>query len=251
MRYDKKGEKLSSERKSAASSMRKLPSTFSPGPLDVICARGATVYCHLGNRRYRDIIKMNLKQYSEAKSKMEKSRIVSIVLATIRRASPEGGFIKEESGSWYEVGDSIAREKIGQSFRDSLHTKYRSSSKAKNSRSKARKAQAKNQKQNEVIKDLVTPEHISSVAIQQLPISWETTMASKQTENRGCVNDMSPEFINEDLDNFDYVSELFQAFPYYEDNLTDIQSFSYYGNDDTRILQPRAVEELFNSSILL
>lgn len=32
---------------------------------------------------------------------------------------------------WYEAGDHLAREKVGQCLRDMLHSKYRSSTKAK------------------------------------------------------------------------------------------------------------------------
>jgi hypothetical protein len=80
-------------------------------------------------------------RYSEADSKMDKSLIVSEVVNGIRERSPDGGFIKKDkrTGRWFEVGDHLAREKVGQQFRDALHTQYRSSTKAKSKRKKARK----------------------------------------------------------------------------------------------------------------
>lgn len=50
----------------------------------------------------------------------------------IQEATPEGGFIrKNDKGEWCRVPSHVAREKVGQGFRDLLHTEYRSSTKAK------------------------------------------------------------------------------------------------------------------------
>jgi hypothetical protein len=83
------------------------------------------------------MVKHFVKPYSEAKTKFEKSNIVSAIIATIRQACPQGGFIKFEEGEWWEVDDGFAREKIGCLFRDCLHSQYRSSNKAKIARRKA------------------------------------------------------------------------------------------------------------------
>jgi hypothetical protein len=81
------------------------------------------------------MINESLKVYSNAKSKLEKTRIVSHIIESIRARSPSGGFIRQdENGQWYEVGDHMAREKVGQSFRDLLHGRYKSSTKAKRCR---------------------------------------------------------------------------------------------------------------------
>ena len=86
----------------------------------------------------------NLDRYSEASTKLEKSTIVSSILQTVRSQSPEGGFIKLDpaSGTWQEVGDHLAREKVGQTIRDALHSNYRSSTKAKKKRRQAEQAKA-------------------------------------------------------------------------------------------------------------
>ena len=94
--------------------MRPLAPGFSPGPFDVICARGRVAKNHSGNLRYKHIIELNLPKYNEAKSKVDKSLIVSSIIESIRESSPHGGFVKEENGQWFEVGDHIAREKVGQ-----------------------------------------------------------------------------------------------------------------------------------------
>jgi hypothetical protein len=50
----------------------------------------------------------------------------------IRQAG--GHFCKYEKGAWFEVGDRCARGKVSAYFRDTLHTQYRSSAKAKTKR---------------------------------------------------------------------------------------------------------------------
>ena len=93
-----------------------LAEGFQPGPMDVICARGKRAFNHSGNRRFRALITERLESYSKAGSKLEKSVIVSEIVDSVREASPDGGFVKEERGHWFEVGDHNAREKIGQRY---------------------------------------------------------------------------------------------------------------------------------------
>ena len=62
---------------------------------------------------------------------MQKSRLVSYIVDTVRVSSPNGGFVKRMGNRWYAVSDRHAKEKTGQTMRDLLHTKYSSSTKAK------------------------------------------------------------------------------------------------------------------------
>ena len=130
--------------------MKPLRKNFIPGPFDVICAKGNQAKNHSGNRRFRLQVQEALTRYSQAESKVEKSILVSQIVDAVRKASPLGGFVKQldEDGLWYEVGDHLAREKVGQSFRDLLHSKYSSSTKAKRMR-----------KRRERIKQLPKLEH--------------------------------------------------------------------------------------------
>ena len=91
-----------------------LPDSFTPGPVDVICARGKRAFNHTGNRRFRALIEAHLDKYEKATSKIDKSLIVSSIVDSVREASPNGGFVREDGGRWFEVGDHNAREKIGQ-----------------------------------------------------------------------------------------------------------------------------------------
>ena len=53
------------------------------------------------------------------------------IIDSVRRASPQGGFVKKVNGEWFDVGERARREKTGQQIRDLLHTSYKSSTKAK------------------------------------------------------------------------------------------------------------------------
>jgi hypothetical protein len=100
---------------------------------DVICARGSQARNHIGNRKFRQKIKDSISSYSDANSRQAKSILVSEVLDWI--ISNGGEFIRiSDSNERQPVGDHLAREKIGQAFRDSLHSKYKSSTKAKRQR---------------------------------------------------------------------------------------------------------------------
>lgn len=111
-----------------------LANNFAPGPCDVICARGKAPFSHAGNIKFRQIITDHLDAYSNTATRVAKSNIVTKIVDMVRKSSPLGGFVKHYDGKWYEVGDRIAREKVGQGFRDILHTKYISSHKCKKRR---------------------------------------------------------------------------------------------------------------------
>ena len=80
----------------------KLPENFKPGPLDVICARGKQAKSHPGNIRYQKIIESYMDRYVSATSKLQKMSIISEIVAKVRFASPDGGFVKQKDGGWFE-----------------------------------------------------------------------------------------------------------------------------------------------------
>eukprot|EP00525_Craspedostauros_australis_P002840 CAMPEP_0198115976 /NCGR_PEP_ID=MMETSP1442-20131203/8762_1 /TAXON_ID= /ORGANISM="Craspedostauros australis, Strain CCMP3328" /LENGTH=296 /DNA_ID=CAMNT_0043773625 /DNA_START=183 /DNA_END=1073 /DNA_ORIENTATION=+ len=122
-----------------------LPKDYKPRSVDVICARGKSWWNHGGNVRYRSLIAAASLAYSKAMTKLQKTVIVSQIADSVYRCigSTEnidnGMFVKrEKNGQWVEVTEHFAREKIGQSLRDSLHDQYRSSTKAKQKRRKSK-----------------------------------------------------------------------------------------------------------------
>ena len=54
-----------------------LGSNYKPGTYDVICARGNRAFQHPGNKRFRDVVKSKMDEYSAAGSKFQKSMIVA------------------------------------------------------------------------------------------------------------------------------------------------------------------------------
>jgi hypothetical protein len=119
---------------------------FQPSNFSVVCGRGRESFNHVGNRRFRIIASMAVDRYSQVgTSKRAKSAIVSEIIAVIREAG--GNFCRYKRGAWFEVGDHYAREKVGALMRDLLHTRYRSSYKAKIDR--RRGARKQNKKENE------------------------------------------------------------------------------------------------------
>lgn len=118
---------------------------YTPAGKTVVCGRGNVCANSPGNKRLKSLVKTWLQQYSQAKTKVDKSAIVSCILRDVKRAAfPEPAFVKPTEDKVYcEVTDAFAREKIGSMFRDILHTQYKSSNKAKNARKRAAKKPTK------------------------------------------------------------------------------------------------------------
>lgn len=55
--------------------MRDLGDHFTPGPFDVICARGKEALCHSGNKIFRAVISKRLEEYSRCRTKLQKTGI--------------------------------------------------------------------------------------------------------------------------------------------------------------------------------
>jgi hypothetical protein len=118
----------------------RLHDNFRPAKYSVICGHGKGYSKSTGIGHLKSLIHSYLKAYSEARNKIDKSIIVSDIMQAVRQeAAPEAAFVKCENNVWWEVDDSVAREKIGYMLRDRLHAQYRSSNKAKVARKKARK----------------------------------------------------------------------------------------------------------------
>ena len=101
---------------------RQLPVGYIPSKYDVICGRGKDCFNHIGNRRFRVTIAINLKTYLEAKNKIDKSMVVNAIVDQVREASPQGGFVKldRQTGTWYALDADGSREKVGHAMRDAI-----------------------------------------------------------------------------------------------------------------------------------
>jgi hypothetical protein len=146
-------------------SMTRLAHGFTPGPFDVICARGKEARNH--NKKFREKIKQSVDAYAKAETKLYKSLVVSSVVDWFREASPNGaGFVKESNGVWFIVPDQLAREKVGQALRDQLHSQYKSSTKAKRQRWK--KEEQEKVENEGCLDDLIKENHSITERMQNL-----------------------------------------------------------------------------------
>jgi hypothetical protein len=113
-----------------SNSTNRLLNDFQPTHLDVVCGRGKTSRGHKGNINFIRVIKNNLNSYLKIRSREGKSELIRSIVESIRyEASIIGGvgFVKvdEKNGCWIEIGDQLAREKVGHALRDMLRTKRR------------------------------------------------------------------------------------------------------------------------------
>ena len=108
-----------------------LSKDFSPGDKDVICAKGKEATEHPGNKRFRAMVNMLANEYGNAKSRYEKTTLVNQIMDHVHIVG--GTFVRYESISseWFEVSESMAREKVGQRLREKNHALYKSSTKSK------------------------------------------------------------------------------------------------------------------------
>jgi hypothetical protein len=84
---------------------------------DVLCGRGGETNNHVGNIRYRDLVKKYQPQYLKAKRRV-KPQIARQIVDTIRHRN--GRFLKKVAGenTWRDVGNTKAREKTSQALRE-------------------------------------------------------------------------------------------------------------------------------------
>ena len=120
-----------------------LPGSWTPDNWSVICGRGKECYEHVGNRRFRLLVDLNLEKYAAAKSKVAKSAIVMSIFDAIIEGSNNGGFVKQDPTTkrWSIVDDDSAREKIGQQFRIQLSQKQTKDNKENTSSQKNQQQQ--------------------------------------------------------------------------------------------------------------
>lgn len=131
-----------------------LPSHFVPSSVDVICQKGQQAYNHPGNVRFRLIVSLNVERYGVAPNKASKSVIVNEIVDLIRENNPSGGgFVRhdKDTNHWYEIGDAMAREKVGFSIREELRKRdpvYMEAKRRKRRNTKRQRTAAR--KQNEM-----------------------------------------------------------------------------------------------------
>ena len=126
-----------------------LPEGFEPSPYTVVVGKGRIPNSSVGNQRIRVLAAAMLPKYTKASSRSAKTQVISDLIQTVRNAAPAGPFVKFKNGRWWEVGDHVAREKVGYIIRDLLHDQYRSSSRSKSVIRKQRKQEELDKQQED------------------------------------------------------------------------------------------------------
>jgi hypothetical protein len=127
-----KKDSVDEPRKLSPSSLTEmLPQGFKPSPYSVLIGRGKRHGNVPGNKKLRDMATKILPEYANARSKSEKTKLVSMLINQVICKCPIGSFITSDAGRWWEVNDKLVREKVGYVLRDLLFDQYRSSSASK------------------------------------------------------------------------------------------------------------------------
>lgn len=82
-----------------------LPQEWKPSPTTVVIGRGKVCSTAKGNARLESVCKTYLDKYKKAKSKVEKTALVSMIVETIQEKCPVGAFVKYSQGRYWEVED--------------------------------------------------------------------------------------------------------------------------------------------------
>lgn len=96
----------------------------------IVGGRGKWCQKHFGNLFFQSLVKAALSDYSQAKTKTDKSAILSRVVKQVQEKSSNAvGFVRQDpkTRQWSVVEGSAARIAAAQAFRDALHSNYRSS----------------------------------------------------------------------------------------------------------------------------
>jgi hypothetical protein len=132
---DHEGRDTGGDTKGELADLLPLQPDFIPSPFDVIVGTGREAKNHNGNIGFRELLKGYIGRYSNAPFKLDKTMIISEIIAAVKEKSPSHtGFIKKHGRRWCAVDDHMAREKVSQGLRNILSGQYRSSARAKKRR---------------------------------------------------------------------------------------------------------------------
>lgn len=92
------------------------------GSYDIICGRNNGAHNWVGNRRFRITIMMNLRKYTDAPTREEKTHVIKSVIELLLDKQGVGArFIKKVGeGMYVRLKDKQIREKVGHAFRDMI-----------------------------------------------------------------------------------------------------------------------------------
>jgi hypothetical protein len=115
-------------------------------PSDILCGRCKKSINHVGTRRFRVTINLNLQRYLDATFKQEKTALIVSIVHMLRKETGARFLIKtmyNNKGSFVELSEKEARETVGRSLRDMAAVKQKSTTKDWTQQRTKKRAEAK------------------------------------------------------------------------------------------------------------
>ena len=103
-----------------------MPPGYIPGEKDVLCGRGRTNAKHPGNKKFMQVIRSNLKLYTDAPSRMQKSVVVSSVVHFLLDAGLRFLKFDRNCDRYVELCSERTHDKVGHAIRDLLKANKKS-----------------------------------------------------------------------------------------------------------------------------
>mmetsp|Transcript_298 Transcript_298/g.494 ORF Transcript_298/g.494 Transcript_298/m.494 type:complete len:348 (-) Transcript_298:261-1304(-) len=149
----------------------------SPRPKDVLCGKGKAVFDHVGNRRFRFIVAMNIDKYHKQMTKVARSAMVRSI--TDQVLSSGARFLKRSDNTaeklddrWFVLSKEEARAKVSQTMRDAARDGPDGSTKRKISRSTKKSAPAVVKSHNAVVMSTTIQSSPSNSFSEQILPAW-------------------------------------------------------------------------------
>lgn len=157
-----------------------LPAYYTPGPYDVICARGKVALDYARNKYLLAAAKKFAPEYAKFTSRAKRSVLVTKIVDLIRE---KGNFLRkdENTGMWSEVSDLVAREKVEQNLRNVIGTEFKSSLANKVKRRKAVTASLTQRLQTIVFSDEATRKAMASLENAVLKVTGNNNVIPSTT----------------------------------------------------------------------
>ena len=104
-----------------------------PSNYDVLCGSGQAFFHHIGNRRFRIVVEMNIQRYEKEYRKVERGEICEIhelvaeINQSIARCEPQGRFLAMDmnTGWWRVLSPMYSQLKIEQTLLQCMQVKQR------------------------------------------------------------------------------------------------------------------------------
>eukprot|EP00522_Entomoneis_paludosa_P015741 CAMPEP_0172451786 /NCGR_PEP_ID=MMETSP1065-20121228/9677_1 /TAXON_ID=265537 /ORGANISM="Amphiprora paludosa, Strain CCMP125" /LENGTH=439 /DNA_ID=CAMNT_0013203757 /DNA_START=769 /DNA_END=2088 /DNA_ORIENTATION=+ len=154
-----------------------LPEDYEPSPLDVYRGRGKKHWNREGNMKFRELIRSKVHEYQSAADKEDKTEVIVSVVNTVREQGGRFLMQHDDTGRWYDIGESQARMKVYHSLRDQVYQL------SKPSPSPSQDASRAEQKQESSPRKRSRSEHATAAtdASRPLAISSSTAGSSAAT----------------------------------------------------------------------